>query len=207
MRSWLNPAREIQKETRALNHRPLTEQEIRAHTIGELQPLSGKILIVDYDPQWPLLYQREAERIRAVLEPRALQIEHTGSTSVPGLAAKPVIDMLLVVANSADEAAYVPALEAGGYVLRIRETDWHEHRMFKGPDTDINLHVFSLRCPEIERILLFRNWLRSNAADRDLYARTKLELAQKEWKYVQNYADAKAAVIEEIMERARLNLK
>lgn len=197
----------IQKKTRALNNRPLTDEEIRAHTVGELQPLTGRILIVDYDPQWSALYEREVARIRTVLGSRALQIEHTGSTSVPGLPAKPVIDMLLVVADSANEDAYVSALEAAGYVLRIRETDWHEHRMFKGPDTDINLHVLSLGCPEIDRILLFRNWLRSNAADRDLYARTKLDLAQKEWKYVQNYADAKAAVIEQIMERARQTLK
>ena len=122
---------------------------------------------------------------------------------MPGLAAKPIIDMLLVVADSADEEAYVPAMEAAGYSLRIRETDWYEHRMFKGPDTDINLHVFSPGCPEIDRMLIFRDWLRSHAADRDLYARTKLALAQKEWKYVQNYADAKTAVIEEIIARAR----
>jgi GrpB-like predicted nucleotidyltransferase (UPF0157 family) len=131
-----------------------------------------------------------------------LQIEHIGSTSVPGLVAKPIIDMLLVVTDSADEATYVPTLEAAGYVLRIRETNWYEHRMFKGPDTEINLHVFSSGCPEIDRVLMFRDWLRRHAADRDLYARTKQTLAQKEWKYVQNYADAKTAVIEEILARA-----
>jgi GrpB-like predicted nucleotidyltransferase (UPF0157 family) len=187
---------------------PLTEEQIRAHTIGELdEPLSGRILIVDYDPRWPELFRREADRVRAALGRRALRIEHTGSTSVPGLAAKPVIDMLVVVTHSADEDTYVPALERFGYVLRIREATWHEHRVFKGPDTEINLHVFSSGCPEIDRILMFRDWLRSNAADRDLYARTKLALAQKEWKYVQNYADAKTAVIEEIMERASLDRK
>jgi GrpB-like predicted nucleotidyltransferase (UPF0157 family) len=186
---------------------PFTEEQIRGYTVGELKPLSSNPLIVDYDPQWLDLFHREAERIRSLLGGRALQIEHVGSTSVPGLAAKPVIDVLLVVANSADEEAYSPTLEAAGYVLRIREADWHQHRMFKGPDTDINLHVFSPGCPEIDRMLLFRNWLRGNAADRDLYARTKLTLAQKEWKYVQNYADAKTLVVEEIMARARLNRK
>jgi GrpB-like predicted nucleotidyltransferase (UPF0157 family) len=120
---------------------------------------------------------------------------------VPGLAAKPIIDMLLVVKNSADENAYVPDLESVGYVLRIRERDWYEHRMLKGPDTDINLHVFSSGCPEIERVLLFRDWLRRNVADRELYATTKRTLAQTGWKYVQNYADAKTAVIEEILRR------
>src|SRR5271165_368809 len=184
---------------------PLTEEQIRSHTIGELQPLSGAILIVDYDPRWPELFRREADRIHGALASCALLIEHTGSTSVPDLPAKPIIDILLVVADSADEDTYAPNLERAGYVLRIREPNWHEHRMFKGPDTDINLHVFSDGCPEIDRMLMFRDWLRSNAADRDLYARTKLALAKQEWKYVQNYADAKTAVIEEIIGRARLN--
>jgi len=181
---------------------PLTEDEIRSHTIGEMQPLSGRVLIVDYDPRWPEFFRREADRIRAALGGRALRIEHTGSTSVPGLAAKPIIDMLLVVTDSANEAAYVPALEGVGYLLCIRESNWHEHRMFQAPDKDVNLHVFSSGCPEIDRILLFRDWLRSNATDRDLYARTKLTLAQQEWQYVQNYADAKSAVVEEIIGRA-----
>src|SRR5205807_4151353 len=112
--------------------------------------------------------------------------------------AKARIDILLVVAESADEPAYVPALEAAGYTLVIREPDWHEHRVFKGPDTDVNLHVFPSGSPEIERILLFRDRLRSSDADRELYARTKHELAQRTWKYVQNYADAKSEVVEEI---------
>jgi GrpB-like predicted nucleotidyltransferase (UPF0157 family) len=110
--------------------------------------------------------------------------------------------MLLVVADSAAEEMYVPALERCGYVLRIREPNWHEHRMFNRPDIKVNLHVFSSGCPEIGRILVFRDWLQNNAADRDLYARTKLALASRQWKYVQNYADAKAAVIAEILERA-----
>jgi GrpB-like predicted nucleotidyltransferase (UPF0157 family) len=184
-----------------------TKEEIRTHTIGELKLLSSRILIVDYDQQWPELFAREADRIRSVLGSLALRIEHAGSTSVPGLAAKPIIDLLLVVADSAQEDAYAPALEAAGYVLHIRELNWYEHRMFKGPDTDINLHVFSSGCPEIDRMLMFRDWLRSNAADRDLYARTKMALSQKEWTYVQNYADAKTAVIEEIIARVPVDRK
>jgi GrpB-like predicted nucleotidyltransferase (UPF0157 family) len=180
-----------------------TEEQIRAYTIGELKPLSGRILIVDYDPQWPELFKREADRIRAALGPRALRIEHTGSTSVAGLAAKPIIDVLLVVTDSSDEDAYVPVIETAGYLLRIREPNWFEHRMFKGPDTEINLHVLSTGCPEIDRMLMFRDWLRKNAADRDLYACTKLALAQQEWKDVQHYADAKTAIIKEILARAR----
>jgi|SRR5579872_4125446 len=169
------------------------------------QPLTAKIVLVEYDPAWPEIFQREAERIRAALGHRALQIEHVGSTSVPGLAAKPIIDIVLVVANSADEAAYLPELEQSGHVLRIREAEWHEHRMLKGPDADINLHVFSTGCPEVDRMLLFRDWLRSSADDRNLYARTKLALAEQEWAHIQDYADAKNVVIEGIMGRARLD--
>jgi GrpB-like predicted nucleotidyltransferase (UPF0157 family) len=179
-----------------------TEEQIRADHVGDLTPLSGRILIVDYDPDWPNLFRREAQRVNAALGERALRIEHAGSTAVPGLAAKPIIDMVLEVADSADEKAYVPPLEDAGYVLRIREPDWYQHRTLKGPDTNVNLHVFSLGCPEIERMLVLRDWLRRNESDREFYARTKRELAQRDWKYVQQYADAKTAVVEEIIGRA-----
>jgi GrpB-like predicted nucleotidyltransferase (UPF0157 family) len=109
------------------------------------------------------------------------------------------------VANSSNESEYVPPLERGGYQLRIREPEWHEHRMFKGPDTDINLHVLSDGCAEIERILMFRDWLRNHESDRSLYVTTKRDLAQKDWKYAQNYADAKTAVIEAIMAKAAMS--
>jgi GrpB-like predicted nucleotidyltransferase (UPF0157 family) len=141
-------------------------------------------------------------RIRSPVHDAALCIEHVGSTSVPSLAAKPIIDVLLVVADSADEGAYVSPLVAVGYVLRIREPDWQEHRMFKGPEVAAHIHCFSLGCPEIQRMIRFRNWLRSYEADRDLYERTKRVLANKPWKYVQEYADAKTAVVEEILTRA-----
>lgn len=166
--------------------------------------MSSRILLENYNPEWPEMYRREADRITAALDRRVLQLEHAGSTAVPGLAAKPVIDIVLVVADSADETAYVPDLEAAGYVLRIREPDWYQHRMFKGPRADVNLHVFSQGCPEIERMLLFRDWLRGNAIDRELYARTKLALAEQEWDRVQDYADAKTTIIKEILVRARL---
>jgi GrpB-like predicted nucleotidyltransferase (UPF0157 family) len=178
------------------------EEELQAFTVGELQPLAGPIVLADYDPEWPVLFEREADRIRGILGERALQIEHVGSTSVPGLAAKPIIDTVLVVADSADEQAYVAPLEAAGYALRIREPDWHEHRVLKGPDTNVNLHVFSEASPEIDRMLAFRDRLRANDSDRVRYERSKRELAEREWKYVQDYADAKTAVVEEIIARA-----
>ncbi len=187
------------------NHTPLTEAQIRAATIGELRPHAAPILLAEYDERWPRLYRREESRIRAALGDRALQVEHVGSTAVPGLAAKPVIDIVLVVADSAHEPEYVPDLEARGYVLRIREPDWFEHRLFKGPDTNVNVHVFSTGCSEVQVMVDFRDWLRANVADRELYERAKRALAATEWKYVQNYADAKTAVIAEIKARAQLD--
>ncbi len=178
------------------------EERLAAVTIGELRPLASRIELADYDPDWPALYAREEERIRSILGARVIRIEHTGSTSVPGLPAKPVIDITLEVPDASAEREYVPDLEAAGYVLRIREPDWFEHRLFKGPDTDVNLHTFSAGCEETERMVLLRNRLRSNAADRELYARTKRELAARDWTYVQQYADAKTAVIQEILARA-----
>ncbi len=182
---------------------PADEEYLRAHTVGELKPLTDPIQIVGYDPEWPRLFERESGRIRKALGERVLGLEHVGSTSVPFLPAKPVIDIVLVVADSADEPAYAPALEGAGYLLRIREPGWHEHRMFKGPDTDVNLHVFSHGCSEIDRMLTFRDWLRRHAGDRELYAGVKRALAQQNWKFTQNYADAKTAVVEEILSRAR----
>jgi len=158
--------------------------------------------VVTYDPQWPEWFEREAERIRGALGRQALRIEHAGSTAVPGLAAKPVIDIVLAAADSADEEAYVPSLEAAGYELRIREPEWHEHRMFRGRDPEVNLHVFSAGCPEVGRMLRFRDRLRVHAEDRELYARAKAGLAREEWGSVDDYARAKSGAIEEIMARA-----
>ena len=180
-----------------------TEDELRAvHVNGEPARLDGQVVLAEYDPGWPRLFAREQERIRAALGNRAMLVEHVGSTSIPGLASKPKIDILLAVADSADESAYVPDLEAAGYTLHIREPDWHEHRLLKGPDTDINLHVFSIGSAEIERMLRFRDHLRANTADRDLYLQTKRDLASRAWQYTQHYADAKSRVVEEIIARA-----
>lgn len=180
----------------------LSEEYLRASTLGDLTPLAAPIVLVEYDPQWPQRFQEEAQLIRTVLGQYALLVEHVGSTSIPGLAAKPIVDIVLVVADCGDETGYAPALERIGYQLRIREPGWHEHRMFKGGKNEVNLHVFSTGCPEIDRMLGFRDWLRRNEEDRELYARTKRSLAQEEWKYTQNYADAKTAVIEQILSKA-----
>ena len=186
---------------------PIGDEELQRLVVGELKPHNAPILLREYDPEWPRLFDREADRIRAVLGDKALRVEHVGSTSVPGLVAKPIIDMLLVVPDSGDEASYVPVMEAAGYVLRIREPDWFEHRLFKGPDTDINLHVFSLGASEIDRMVRFRDRLRACEADREHYARTKRELSQRTWRHVQHYADAKTQVVESVHRPGRSSLR
>lgn len=174
------------------------------HTAWVVPPprVDGPITLREYDPAWPASFEREATRIRAALGERAVVLEHTGSTSVPGLAAKPIIDIALGVPDSTAEADYVPQLEAAGYELIVREPEWHEHRLFKDPGRTVNLHTFTAGSPEIERMVTFRDWLRANAGDRALYERTKRELAARTWAYVQDYADAKTEVVDAILGRA-----
>lgn len=180
------------------------EAEIVAAHLGGPPRLDGRIELVDPDPNWSRDYERRDAVIRDALGGTLRRLEHVGSTSVPGLPAKPIIDMVLVVPDSADEEAYVPPLESVGYQLAIREPDWYEHRVlrlvYRVPS--VNLHVFSEGCPEVRRMLAFRDWLREHDEDRELYAATKRELAARTWRYTQQYADAKTEVIERILKRA-----
>jgi GrpB-like predicted nucleotidyltransferase (UPF0157 family) len=178
------------------------EEYLLAVTVGEREPLNGSIYLAPYDPGWTAQFSQQADRIRAALAEKVLRLEHVGSTAVLGLSAKPIIDMVLAVANSADELSYVPPLEKQGFVLRIREPDWFEHRLLKAPDIDANLHVFSIGCEEIDRMVTFRDWLQTHDEDRRRYEKTKRELAARTWKHVQNYADAKSEIVREILARA-----
>jgi GrpB-like predicted nucleotidyltransferase (UPF0157 family) len=184
-----------------------TDEEIAAYTVGgQPRVLGTTVTLAEYDPRWPEYYRSQADAVENALGPAVLALEHIGSTSVPGLAAKPVIDMMLVVADTADEAAYLPALEQAGFRLQIREPDWHEHRALvkrrdDGDDENVNLHVYQEGCVQGERDVVFRQWLRDHDEDRELYEGTKHRLAAQVWKYMQNYADAKTAVIEDIRSR------
>ena len=180
----------------------LTDEYIQKVVINGNIEHNQTILLKPYDDRWPALFEREKNRISKILRDRALMIEHIGSTSVPGLTAKPIIDILLVVEDAGKEELYVNDLCEHGYILRIKEPDFENHHMFKGPDTDINLHVFSKNSKEIEKYLLFRNYLRHHDDARQLYEDTKKELAKKTWKYVQNYADAKTDVVQKILKAA-----
>ena len=169
--------------------------------------LDSRVHLAEPDPTWPATGTRLVSGICEALGAAALVVEHAGSTSVPDLPAKPVIDLLLGVADPADEDAYVPALEGAGYRLELREPDWHEHRLLKpGPDVvghdEVNLHVFAVGSEEIDRMLAFRDHLRTDRRDRELYRDTKQELASRTWAFIQDYADAKSDVVADIMSRA-----
>ena len=168
------------------------------------RPAPEPVVIVDYDPSWPARYDSVAERLRAALGEAVLALDHVGSTAVPGLAAKPVIDVDLTVADSADEAAYVAALESAGFALAIREPGWHEHRLLKGHDPRANVHVFSPECPETLRHLMFRDWLRNHPDDAAQYLDAKREAATEATAaggHVMDYNQRKEAVIHEIYAR------
>lgn len=175
----------------------MSDEEEPSVLIGGLE--KREIVIADYDAGWPEKYQAHARRISESLGAVALRIEHIGSTSVPGLAAKPIVDMLLVVADSADESCYLPKLTALGFELRIREPDFHEHRMFRTPERDVHVHVLSIGSTEIDRYLTFRDRLRGNPGDRRLYEAEKRRLAARPWPDMNAYADAKTECIERIL--------
>ncbi|MGZ4180224.1 MAG: GNAT family N-acetyltransferase [Solirubrobacteraceae bacterium] len=159
-----------------------------------------EIVIADYDPEWPRRFDGERKRIAQALGGTARRIEHVGSTAVPGLAAKPIIDVLVTVSDVGDEPSYGPALERAGYELRVREP---EHRMFRTPARDVHVHIWGDGDPEVDRTLAFRDRLRESTADRIEYERLKRSLAQREWTDMNHYADAKGPVIEAILTRAK----
>ena len=183
--------------------KPETDEEMAAIRVsGNVTPHNAPIELSPYDPAWPAHFAEEAGFIRRALGEKALVLEHVGSTSIPGLSAKPIIDILLAVADSADEAAYVPQLSANGFRLHLREPDWEQHRVMKGERRLVNLHVFTQGSREIARMLGFRDWLRTHPDELALYERTKRELAARTWRHVQHYANAKSEVVEAILERA-----
>jgi GrpB-like predicted nucleotidyltransferase (UPF0157 family) len=163
------------------------------------------IEVTDPDPAWPRQYDGLASRIREALGRRVLQLEHIGSTAVPGLAAKPIIDIDLAVADPARERDYVPPLEAIGFQLMIREPWWHGHRMLRADEPPCNLHVFGFDSPELVKHRIFRDWLRGNPGDRHRYAAAKRRAASEAnaaGEHVMQYNARKQQVIRGIYHRA-----
>ncbi len=134
------------------------------------------IEIVEHNPDWPAHFALIASRIRDATS-AVVAVEHVGSTSVPGMPAKPIIDVDVTVADPTDEDAYVPALEAAGFQFLFREPRWHEHRFFGLKEPYANIHIFGPDSPELTRHAMFRDWLKEHADEREIYARAKREAA------------------------------
>jgi GrpB-like predicted nucleotidyltransferase (UPF0157 family) len=172
------------------------------HVEGELVLIGGRerrpIVIVEHDPAWAVRYENERQRIAGALGARARRIEHFGSTSVPGLAAKPIIDVLVAVDDVQHEGT-TSALESAGYVLRVREPG---HRMLRTPERDVHVHLWIAGSDDVRRHLLLRDWLRVDDSDRVLYERVKRALAAHDWEDTNDYAQAKTGVITSMTARA-----
>lgn len=177
----------------------LTDAALDAVLVRGRRPV--RVQLVDHDPAWAARYAARAAELRTALGPRAILIEHVGSTAVPGLVAKPVVDIVVAVADPDDEPAYLADLQALGYDLRVREPG-HRCLRIGEPDEPVNLHVWHPNDAEVARHLLFRDRLRADQADRELYAATKRGLADREWPDMNYYAEAKSPVIDEILSRA-----
>jgi GrpB-like predicted nucleotidyltransferase (UPF0157 family) len=179
-----------------VNQRQLDEylSQIR---IGDRE--GGPVLIAAYDESWPGRFQEQRARIKRALGETALRIDHIGSTSVPGLAAKPIIDVQVSVRDVQQDSLYVTPLEAVGYILRIREPG---HRLLRTPASDVHVHVWPAASGDERRHLLFRDWLRRSRQDREAYEALKRKLAVQDWEDRQHYAEAKGPLIAEIMQRA-----
>lgn len=173
-----------------------TPAPVWPHFVGGTE--KRRVTLAEHNPDWTMRFEMERRRIVSALGDGAKQIEHVGSTSVPGLAAKAVVDVLVAVEDPHDDDLRF-ALERAGYVLRVEEPG---HRMYRTPKRDVHVHLWEVGSSEISRLLAFRNRLRRDGADRSLYERVKRELAKRDWNDVNDYAQAKTAVIQQILARA-----
>lgn len=179
-----------------------TQEEIDAARarVGTWRPVP--VEVVAPDPVWPRWFEVVRDRIEAALGERALAVGHVGSTAVPGLWAKPVVDVDLTVADSGDEDAWLPDLANAGFELRVRQPEWEEHRVVRSTDPPANVHVWSPGSREVRRHVLFRDWLREHPEDRELYAQVKREVAARGFEDQMAYNNEKAWVVYDIYERA-----
>lgn len=178
---------------------PPSLEEIEAGRVAPVTDVT-RMEVVAPDPTWREWFASVRERVAAALGERAHSIEHVGSTAVPDLWAKPLIDVDLVVDDSADEDAWLPDLEAAGFVLTRREPDWQEHRLLRGTAPRTNLHVWSTTAEEPRRHVMFRDWLRTHPAARERYAAVKRDVAAQGHTVEMLYNNAKAWVIYDIYE-------
>jgi GrpB-like predicted nucleotidyltransferase (UPF0157 family) len=178
---------------------PLTDEALRAVLVNGLQPT--RVTLVEHDPRWFERFAARAAELRRALGSRARLVEHVGSTAVPGLAAKPVVDIVVGIDDPDDEPAYLPALKTIGYEVRVREP---QHRCLRAgePDEPVNLHCYPPGHDEVGRMLAFRDRLRGDPGDRLRYETAKRELARRTWPDMNYYAEAKHPTIAAVLRNA-----
>ncbi len=161
------------------------------------------IEVVAYDPAWPARYEAWRDQLAGELGATALRVDHVGSTAVPGLAAKPIIDVQVSVRDVEDEATYVPAIERAGVAFRSREVGHRYFRPSGDRPRDVQVHVCRAGSDWERLHLLFRDFLRAQAPTRYAYGRLKLELAERYRDDRIAYNEAKTAFILDALEEAR----
>ena len=154
----------------------------------------------DHDARWAQDYLQHRRRILAAVTAVGVDVEHIGSTSVPGLAAKPIVDVVVVVPDITAEEDYLDGLLAAGYELRVREPG---HRLVRTPARDVHVHVYGRGDAAVDEYRLLRDHLRADAGDRALYEGVKRSLLDRRWGDMNAYSDAKDEVIATIKDRAR----
>jgi GrpB-like predicted nucleotidyltransferase (UPF0157 family) len=177
--------------------RPRRPDVTTVELVGGVEPL--KVGLGDYDPCWVDVYHSHRDRIREAI-PVEVTIEHIGSTAVPGLAAKPIVDICVVVDDITAEEDYLDPLLTAGYELRVREPG---HRLMRTPARDVHVHLYPRGHPAIVDYLLLRDRLRSHSDERSRYERVKRSLIEQQWDDMNAYAEAKTEVISAIKARAR----
>lgn len=177
--------------------------ERRRPDVEEVELVGGSekrhLEVVDYDASWPEIFLYHQGRMRTALGAADVEVEHIGSTSVPGLAAKPIVDILITVDDITAEEDYLAPLLATGYELRTREPG---HRLVRTPARDVHVHILQRGDHAADNYLLFRNRLRADTDDRALYEDTKRALLNQGFDDMNAYSDAKTNVIAGIMSRA-----
>ncbi|WP_423918995.1 GrpB family protein [Frigoribacterium sp. 2-23] len=166
--------------------------------VGGPEPL--RVELHEHDARWAADYLEHRARIVDALSAVDVDVEHIGSTSVPGLAAKPIVDIVVAVPDITAEEDYLEPLLAAGYLLRVREPG---HRLVRTAARDTHVHLYQRGDAAVSEYLLLRDHLRSDADDRARYERVKRDLMTRSWSDTNDYADAKDDVIAEIKQRAR----
>ena len=201
--AWWSGPRRCSSGRRTAARLPCARSENIAGVDGQRELIGGResgwIELVSHRSSWPELFEQERVRIAAALGPLARRIDHIGSTAVAGLDAKDIIDIDVSVEDPEEEGAYVAKLERAGYHLRVREPG---HRMLRAPALDVHVHICACGSDWERRHLLFRDWLRIDAEDRERYLAVKRRLAGRVWADRNDYAEAKGEIIGEIMARA-----